>query len=60
MSDHVKSYFCSSAEEGEGAFFRAIALDDLPAQSWEQWQLLCQKVPKGWYELCQLSLKRSH
>lgn len=54
MSDHVKSYFCSIAEGVTSRFHRAIALDDLPKQSWEEWQMLCPKIPKGWYELCHL------
>lgn len=57
MSNHVKSYFCSTPEGGalNARFYRAIALEDLPTQSWEEWKLLCPAVPKGWYELCHLS-----
>lgn len=57
MSDHVKSYFCSTTEGApSNRFHRAIALDDIPKKSWEEWQILCPKVPKGWYELCHLSV----
>lgn len=55
MSDHVKSYFCSTFEGSpNGRFYRAIALDDLPSQSLREWKELCQTVPQGWYELCHL------
>lgn len=56
MSNQVKSYFCSTSENTPNArLYRAIALDDLPTQSLEEWQQLCATVPKAWYELCHLS-----
>src|SRR5688572_21398460 len=55
MSNHLRSFFCTSSEESPGHFFRVLAVHDSKDLSWKDIKRLTPRLPKGWYELTKLS-----
>jgi hypothetical protein len=56
MDSHVKDYFRQFSEEHpNGAFHHVICLHDGPDLNWSDLHRKIPALPKGWYELIQLS-----
>ncbi len=52
MDDHIKEYYRVSPH---GKFQKVIPLHACPDVDWENLREMVPSLPRGWYELCQLS-----
>lgn len=56
MDSHVDEYFTQyTGGSGQGKFYKVIRLHESPDVSWEVISKTAPDLPRGWYELCQLS-----
>lgn len=56
MNEHIQSFFNRSPDDSStGHFHCVIALHDQPNISWEELHQMAPSLPRGWYELAQLS-----
>ncbi len=56
MNSHVNEFFRSfSGKSPKGNFYKVIDLHSSPDVDWKSLQAIAPSLPRGWYELCQLS-----
>jgi len=56
LDRHIEDYYRSSGNERpQGGFHKVIALHDAPDIGWEQVSSITADLPKGWFEVSQLS-----
>ena len=58
MTDHIKDFFHEFSDDSpRGNFHKVIPLHESSDHDWQNWSLLVPGMPRGWFELAQLTAK---